>query len=286
MTLPDLAAWRDPAGRISPLKITTLAILLAPALAYAFFFLTRDLGPRPLTQLIHASGDWTVRFLLASLAVTPLRAVLDWPRVIILRRLIGVTAALYALAHLLLYATDQKWNLLVVASEIAVRFYLTIGFAALLALAALAITSTDAWQKRLRQRWKKLHRLVFPLTVLALFHYVLQSKADVTAAMFAIGVFAWLALWRLAPRRLQPRIPLILAVTLAAPVATALIEGLWYATATGVRASRVLAANLDPMAMRPSMEVLICGTIVLALMIIRRVLRSRTTAIGGAKQRA
>ncbi len=275
--------WRDPAGRFSWLKLGALLALLAPAVAFTFSYLTHDLGPRPLTQLIHASGDWAVRFLLASLAVTPLRALLDWPRVVILRRLIGVTAALYALAHLLLYTIDQKWNLLTVASEIALRFYLTIGFITLLGLAALAITSTDVWQKHLRQRWKKLHRLVFPITTLALLHYVLQSKADVSAAMFAVGLFAWLALWRLAPKRLQSRIPLALALAILAPLATALIEGLWYATATGVRASRVLAANLDPSAMRPSMQVLLCAAAVWALMILRRGLKAAAFARPGPK---
>jgi sulfoxide reductase heme-binding subunit YedZ len=269
-TLVGFLPWYDPAGRFSWLKLGVLLALLAPAAAYTASYLTHDLGPRPLTQLIHASGDWAIRFLLTSLAVTPLRGLLDWPRVIILRRLIGVTAALYALAHLLLYIIDQKWNLLTVASEIALRFYLTIGFIALLGLAALAVTSTDAWQKYLRQRWKKLHRLVFPITTLALFHYVLQSKADVTAAMLAIGIFAWLALWRLAPKRLQSRIPLALGLAILAPIATALVEGLWYAAATGVRASRVLAANLDPSAMRPSMGVLIGAGAVLVLMVGRK----------------
>jgi len=273
--------WRDPAGRFSWLKLGGLLALLAPAAAYTASYLTHDLGPRPLTQLIHASGDWAVRFLLASLAVTPLRALLDWPRLVILRRLIGVTAALYALAHLLLYTIDQKWNLLTVASEIALRFYLTIGFITLLGLATLAFTSTDAWQKHLRQRWKKLHRLVFPITTLALLHYVLQSKADVSAAMFAVGLFAWLALWRLTPKRLQSRIPLALALAILAPLATALIEALWYATATGVRATRVLAANLDPSAMRPSMQVLLCAAAILVLMILRRGLKAAAFARPG-----
>ena len=271
MKLPaSYAVWRDPAGRFSWLKIAVLLVLLWPGLNLILRTLAHDLGGRPITEVTHVTGDWAVRFLLATLAVTPLRAVLDWPRVVILRRMLGVGSACYAGAHFLIYCFDQKWNLYVVASEIVLRFYLTIGFVTLLGLLVLAITSTDGWQKRLRQRWKKLHRLVFPIALLALLHYFLQSKADVTAAVFAAGVFAWLGLWRLAPRRMQGRIWLIMGLAAVAPVATALVEGLWYATATGVRASRVLLANLDPAMMRPSAEVLICAALLLAAMLVRR----------------
>ena len=105
----------------------------------------------------------------------------------------------------LLYCIDQKWQLGHVAAEIALRFYLTIGFAALLLLGVLAATSTDGWQKRLGRRWKRLHRLVFVLLPLALFHYFLQSKSDVTDAVFVTGLACWLVLWRLAPKRWQGR---------------------------------------------------------------------------------
>jgi sulfoxide reductase heme-binding subunit YedZ len=267
----DLAVWRDPAGRVSALKIAVLAALLWPGVDLAVRYFGHDLGPRPITQLIHGTGDWTVRFLLASLAVTPLRAVLTWPRVVVLRRMLGVGAAGYAVAHLLLFCIDQKWNLWAVAGEIVLRVYLVIGFVALVGMLVLAVTSTDGWQRRLRQRWKRLHRLVFPIGVLALLHYFMQSKADVTAAVFAAGVFFWLIGWRLAPKRFQGGLWLVAGLALLAPVMTAGVEGLWYAVATGVRASRVLAANLDFAAMRPSLQVLIAAAVVLLLAAGRRV---------------
>ncbi len=275
MAMTNWAIWRDHSGRLSALKLAALVVLLLPGTYLLLRYAAHDLGGRPITELIHGSGDWTIRFLLATLAVTPLRAVLDWPRVVLLRRMLGVGAACYAGAHFLLYIIDQKWNLLTVASEIVLRFYLAIGFVTLLGLAALAITSTDGWQKRLRQRWKALHRLVFPLTVLALFHYFLQSKADVTNAVFAAGVFAWLGFWRLAPRRWQARMTTLLALALLAPLATALVEGAWYALATGVRASRVLMANLDPSMMRPSTEIMISAGVLLAVAAARRVAKRR-----------
>src|SRR5258708_8481203 len=97
-----------------------------------------------------------------SLAMTPARALFDWMPLIHVRRRIGVAAACYAGAHFLIYVLDQKWNLIVVATEIAKRFYLTIGFVALLALVALAVTSTDGWQNRLNRNWNRLHSLIYP----------------------------------------------------------------------------------------------------------------------------
>lgn len=271
----QLAVWRDPAGRFSALKLVVLLVLLWPGADLALGYVMGMLGARPITQMIHGTGDWAVRFLLASLAVTPLRAVLDWPRVVILRRMLGVGAALYAVTHLVLYAWDSRWSLSFVVSEIVLRFYLTVGFAALLGLVALMVTSTDGWQKKLRQRWKTLHRLVFPITVLALFHYFLQAKAGVADAAFALGVFVWLGLWRLVPRRWQGQPALLVVLLAVVPVATALLEAAWFGAATRIPAMRVLVANLDPAAGRPSALVAAAATAVLVVALARRWVKSR-----------
>jgi sulfoxide reductase heme-binding subunit YedZ len=265
------AVWRDPAGRFSPLKLAVLLLVLWPGAELALRWAMHDLGARPVTEVLHGLGDWTVRFLLLSLAVTPARAVLDWPRVVVLRRMLGVTAAGYALAHLVLYCVDQQWNAGKIVSEIALRFYLTIGFAALLMLAVLAATSTDGWQKRLGRRWKRLHRLVFVLLPLALFHYFLQSKADVSDAVFFSGLAVWLMLWRLAPKRWQGRVVLLPLLALLAAAATAGLEAAWYGLKTGANAERVLAANLDvAFGLRPAVQVGLCGALVLVAALLRR----------------
>jgi len=269
--------------------LATLAVLVLPGAVLLVRMVAHDLGARPITELTHVTGDWTVRFLLASLAVTPLRAVWDWGRVLLLRRMLGVGAAVYAVLHVLLYVVDQKFNLWVVGSEIVLRFYLTIGFVAFVAMMILAVTSTDGWQKRLGARWKRLHRLVFPLTLLALFHYVLQSKSDVTSAIFAVGVFVWLGLWRLVPRRWQGRPWLLVVLMLLAPVVTALVEGLWYGLATGVRASRVLWANLTfdlDIGLRPSGNVLVLAGLVLAVAGIRRLWKRRGRLVPAVRRTA
>jgi DMSO/TMAO reductase YedYZ heme-binding membrane subunit len=105
--------WRDYGGRFSWLKLSALLFALYPAAWLVLRIAGNDLGGRPVTELIHGVGDWAIRFLLITLAVTPARAVFDWPRVLLLRRMLGVTAACYAVSHLTLYCVDQKWNMLI-----------------------------------------------------------------------------------------------------------------------------------------------------------------------------
>ena len=278
--LRALAVWRDARGRFSPLKAVTLVLVLLPGADLGLGWAMGALGGRPITEVLHGLGEWTVRFLLLTLAVTPARAVFDWGGVVKLRRLLGVTTACYGAAHLLLYCVDQKWHLGTVASEIVTRFYLTIGFTALVMLGILAATSTDGAQKRLGARWKRLHRLVFLLLPLALLHYFLQAKANVSAAVLASGFACWLVGWRLAPKRWQRRLALLPPLAVLAGLATAGIETAWYALATGANAWRVLEANLNlAFGPRPAVSVTLCGLLVLLIASLRR-LRRRGSAPG------
>jgi methionine sulfoxide reductase heme-binding subunit len=271
-----MAPWKDRSGKISALKSITFAGVLAPALWLAVQAAFGWLGSKPVTEAIHQSGDWAVRLLLVSLLVTPLRHVADWPRLILIRRMVGVAALGYTLLHLALYVVDQRYDLAQVASEIVLRFYLTIGFVALVGLAVLGATSTDAMIRRLGAiSWNRLHSIVYLLTTLSILHFFLQTKIDVTEPVLMLGLFVWLMGFRLM-RRLS--VPLGIwslgALALLAPVATALLEGLWYATMTGVMASRVLAANLDvAYGFRPAWWVLFSGLGMVAIYIARRVLR-------------
>ena len=195
MTFP----WQNRGGSLSPLKLIVFLALFAPGLWTLFGLLHGSLGPRPLTEAIHQTGLWAVRLLLLSLAVSPLRRLLHWPRLVLVRRMIGVAAFAYALSHLTLYAWDQAFDLPHVASEILRRLYLTIGFATLLLLAALAATSTDGMIRRLGGRsWRNLHRLVYAIGVLALVHYFMQSKLNVAEPVAAAGLFLWLMSYRAA----------------------------------------------------------------------------------------
>ncbi len=259
------------------LKLATLVAFCLPAVDLAWRWYAGDLDPRPVTLATHATGDWAIVFLLVSLALTPARAVFDWSPLIHIRRWVGVAAALYATAHLLIYVLDQKWNLIVVATEIVKRFYLTIGFVALLALVALAITSTNGWQKRLKRNWKRLHWLVYPAVTLALLHFFIQSKIKIGEAAFAAGLFAWLMLWRVLPVRLRTGFAGLFLLAAAATLVTVAFEASWYGLVNGIDPMRVLAANLDPeLVPRPAQKVLAVSLLVIVLVALRRGLAAAT----------
>jgi sulfoxide reductase heme-binding subunit YedZ len=141
-----------------------------------------------------------------------------------------------------------------------------IGFAALTGLAVLAATSTNASVKRLGKRWKVLHRFIFPITVLGLLHFFMQSKIDVSSATLYAGFFLVLATWRTLPRRLSASPLTILALALLGGVLTAEIEAGWFAIATHIDPARVLRAELVfRFGPRPAMRVLFTGLAIAAV---------------------
>jgi len=245
MSAAAIIPWRDRAGRLSALRIVTLAIMIAPALRLFQLWAMDLLGPEPLEAATHETGRWAIRLLVATLAVTPLGRVLGWPKLFQLRRMIGLGALAWVLAHFTLYVGDQNWRLWRVAIEIASRVYLIIGFTALLGLLVLGWTSTDGWMKRLGRGWKKLHRIVFPVALLGLLHAFIQSKTDVSQGVILAGLLVWLLAWRALPGRWQTSLAALALLSLAALFGAVLIEFLWYALATKLPASRIAAANLD-----------------------------------------
>ncbi len=237
------APWRDRQGRFSWLKAGTLAGCIAPGAALAFWLATGHAGAKPVTEAIHETGLWTVRFLLIALAITPARLVLGWPKILVVRRMVGVTACAYGLSHLSLYVVDQNFRLWTVGSEIVHRFYLTIGFVALLGLVALTATSTDAAVRRMGRGWKRLHRAAYAIGALGVLHYTIQSKANVSEAMIFAGLLVWLLLWRAVPEAWRGRLVWYPALALSAALAAAGLEFAWYGLATGVNPWRLVAAD-------------------------------------------
>lgn len=256
-----LSPFVDRAGRFSALKTVTFAGLAAPAVWLLYRALTHDLGPLAVKEALLVMGLWAVRLLLLSLALTPAMRIFAWPKLALVRRMTGIAAFAYAAAHLGLYVVMQKYDLARVASEIALRIYLTIGFAALLGLAALAATSTDAMVRRLGGRWKQLHKLVYAIAALGVLHFFLQSKIDVTEATLMAGFFATLMLYRvMIARRMQPGLAVLSGVALLGAAATAGIEAAWYGLTTGVDPQGVLMANVSlAMGLRPAVIVALSG---------------------------
>jgi sulfoxide reductase heme-binding subunit YedZ len=263
------------------MKAVVLAALFVPAVLYAIWLGTGALGGRPVMEMIHGSGLWAIRLLLISLAITPFARALDWPGLLLVRRNVGVAAACYASAHLLLYVVDQNFMLLTVISEIALRFYLTIGFAALLVILALAVTSTDFWVRKLGRNWKRLHRLAYPLGAVTLLHFFIQSKLNVSEPVFVSGLFIWLMAWRSVPEVWRRRQTIMVMAALygglavTAGLATVLLEFTWYGLATKVNAWRVLAANESiDRGLRPAHWVFVVTLSLVLVFIARRLVRT------------
>jgi methionine sulfoxide reductase heme-binding subunit len=264
--------WNDRAGRLPPLKLATFMLVLAPAVWIAWLWATQGLGPKPVTEAIHRTGDWTVRLLIATLAVTPLRRIANYPKLILVRRMLGLAVLGYSVLHLSLYALDLAFDLTRIATEIVLRIYLLIGFTALLGLVALGATSTDAAIRRLGANWHRLHRVIYAIAVLALAHYFLQAKLNVTQPVLWSGFFLLVMGYRLIRRFELPEGPLgLVALAAAAGVATALLEAGWYAAATGANAALVLGANLEfEYEIRPAWYVLAVGLTLSLVALARR----------------
>jgi len=255
--------WFDRAGNFSILKTTTLVLVSLPAVWLLIRALFLGLGPRPLTEAIHFVGDWTIYLLLVTLAVTPARRLLDWNKLIQVRRIIGLSALFYILLHFSLYTIDSRLDPVFVAKEIVSRVYLTIGFTALLGLVALGVTSTDGMVKRMGgKNWARLHKLIYIIVPLGILHYYMQSKLIVSPAVYVSGVYFWLMGYRIMSSRLgikQGLLPLV-GLTIVATLLTVAVEALWYGLATRIDVNLVLSANLGTQnGIRPSWWVFATG---------------------------
>jgi methionine sulfoxide reductase heme-binding subunit len=274
------APWNERNSRFSPLKAVVFAGLFVPAVWIAYLAATGALEPKVVTEMIHRTGLWAIRFLTLALLVTPLMRGARYPKLVAIRRMVGVAAFAYACAHLSLYVVDQHFALLHVASEIALRFYLTIGFVTWLGLAALAATSTDAMIRRLGPRWKTLHSLVYGIAVLALLHFMIQAKADVSEPVMMAGFFLILMLFRVLLKRGFSAWGAALAAAIVSPPLAAVIEASWYALVRHIPFWEVLSANIDPdMAFRPSAYVAAGGAAFLIVTLLRRAPATRRSVV-------
>jgi len=230
------------------LKAVLWVLLAVPAALTALDFYQGNLGARPVTEAIHQIGLWGIRYLFLALAITPVRQLWRWNRLAVWRRNIGVASFCYLAVHFSLYVIDQKFDLWKVASEIVLRYYLTIGFVALCGLTALAVTSTDAMTRKLGgKRWRQLHRCVYLIGLLATIHFFMQSKLNVYEPVIMGGLLIWLLGWRALEAWTEidmRRWEWTSAFSIAVAVLTAFGEALYYDLLTPAPFLRVLDANL------------------------------------------
>lgn len=166
------------------LQAITIVVTLLPALGLGLRFATEGPGPNPVEDLTHVTGEWALRFLLLSLAVTPARRFLGWQWAQPLRRTLGLAAFGYAAAHLATWSIfDLGLDLEAILADVLERPYVTAGMAAFAILLALAVTSTRGSIKRLGARWVSLHRAVYAAGALAVLHHFWLVKADYRPAI-------------------------------------------------------------------------------------------------------
>jgi methionine sulfoxide reductase heme-binding subunit len=180
-------------------KVAVFLICLIPFTELVWRGLHNDLGANPVEFLQHATGDWTLRFLIFTLCITPFRKLFNLPDLIRFRRMLGLFAFFYVSLHFITYlGPDQQFDLAGMWKDVVKRPFITVGFTAFVLLIPLAITSTAGWIRRLGgKRWQMLHRSIYFAAVLGVIHYYWLVKSDVREPLFYGALVAILLLWRL-----------------------------------------------------------------------------------------
>jgi sulfoxide reductase heme-binding subunit YedZ len=180
------------------LKIPVFFLCLVPLETLIWRFFHDALGANPIEFITHATGDWTLRLLVITLAITPLRKILALPELIRFRRMLGLFAFFYACLHFSTWiGLDKFFDLSGMWKDVLKRRFITVGFAALLLLIPLAITSTTGWIRRLGgKRWQALHRLIYFSAILGVIHYYWLVKSAIIRPLTYGAVVAVLLLFR------------------------------------------------------------------------------------------
>jgi sulfoxide reductase heme-binding subunit YedZ len=188
-------------------KAALFLLGLAPLGWLAWRAWRRDLTANPIEFITHFTGDWTLRLVVATLAITPLRKVLDAPGLIRYRRMIGLFAFFYGSLHFLTYIwLDKFFAVHDMLKDIGKRPFITAGFTAFVLMIPLALTSSAGWIRRLGgKRWQGLHRLIYVTAIAAVVHYYWLVKSDIRLPVLYGALVAMLLAWRVVHRRRPAR---------------------------------------------------------------------------------
>jgi len=180
-------------------KVFVFLLCLVPLAVLVTRGVQGQLTANPVEFIQHFTGDWTLRFLLITLSITPLRKLLNLPDLIRFRRMFGLFAFFYVCLHFLTYlGPDQSFNLAGMWKDVAKRRYITVGFLGFVLLLPLAITSTKGWIRRLGgRRWQSLHRVIYVAGCCGVIHYYWLVKSDVRKPLVYGAILAVLLLWRI-----------------------------------------------------------------------------------------
>jgi methionine sulfoxide reductase heme-binding subunit len=180
-------------------KAAIFLLCLIPFFGLVWRALKGNLGANPVEYLQHATGDWTLRFIVFTLCITPFRKLFRLPDLIRFRRMLGLFAFFYVSLHFLTYlGPDQSFDFSGMLKDVAKRPFITVGFLGFVLLIPLAITSTAGWIRRLGgKRWQMLHRAIYVTAVCGVIHYYWLVKSDVRKPLFYGALVGILLLWRL-----------------------------------------------------------------------------------------
>jgi len=179
-------------------KPLVFLLCLVPMLVLVWQVMANRLGPNPVETVVHFTGIWTLRLLLVTLAVTPLRRLTGLGWLLRFRRMLGLFAFFYAVLHFTAYLVlDRALMWQEIVRDLSERPYIMVGFAALVLLVPLAVTSTRGWVRRLGRRWQQLHRAVYLIAILGVLHFLWLVKADIREPLIYGGVLAALLAFRL-----------------------------------------------------------------------------------------
>ncbi len=178
------------ARQLRQTKRVLLALGLLPLARLLALGLSDGLGANPVEFVIRSTGTWALNMLLLTLAITPARHLLNLPWLLVFRRMLGLYAFFYACLHMLSYVVVDQWlDVAALWKDIMKRPFITVGVLCLLGLLPLAITSTNAMMRRLGRNWARLHRIVYPVAMLAVLHYFWLVKRDTTTPLlYAVGL--------------------------------------------------------------------------------------------------
>jgi sulfoxide reductase heme-binding subunit YedZ len=196
------------------LKIPIFFLCLTPVLLLARNAYLQILGPNPIETITHDTGDWTINFLTATLAISPLRRLLGLPELIRYRRMSGLFAFFYGCLHFTTYLwLDKGFDFHEIVKDVYKRPFITAGFVGFTAMVPLAVTSTAGWIRRLGgRRWQMLHRLIYLTAIAGVIHYYWLVKSDVRKPLLYAAIISLLfaeriVRWRLTTTARSPRAP-------------------------------------------------------------------------------
>jgi sulfoxide reductase heme-binding subunit YedZ len=256
--------------------------MFVPAIWLVYQVGTEQFGPVPLGGMTYWSGLWATAILLLALAITPALTIFRWRQLIIVRRMIGVTALAYTIAHIIIYFALRLWDFGFIAREMVSRLSLIVATVSTIGLIALGATSLDAAIRRMgAEGWNLLHNTVYVITALALLHYLL-SPGIFSEQFLMSGMFVWLMVWRVLYRRglgADARALAMLAV--ASCFFTVFFEAGWVWAYHGYKPSGTLRNNftLDLGLAPRAWQILALGLLIAGAAFVQQALRRRAVGV-------